>query len=122
LRATRSGTRSVALGRAPSVAGRRALGEIVVIISTLIQYPWTAFVLAAGFAGLWIWQRALSAAVAGILLVLYGIYEYLMYLRVLCSGECNIRVDLLLIYPILLIATITGAVQTARRAARRARL
>ncbi|MDQ8153800.1 MAG: hypothetical protein P3B98_03975 [Gemmatimonadota bacterium] len=31
----------------------------------------------------------------------YAVYEYLMYRRVLCSGECNIRVDLLLLFPLL---------------------
>jgi hypothetical protein len=36
----------------------------------------------------------------------YAAYEYLMYTRVLCSGECNIRVGLLLIYPALLISSI----------------
>jgi hypothetical protein len=33
---------------------------------------------------------------------LYAVYEYLMHERILCSGECNIRIDLLLIYPLLL--------------------
>lgn len=33
----------------------------------------------------------------------YVIYEYGMKLRILCSGECNIRIDLLLIYPILVL-------------------
>lgn len=32
----------------------------------------------------------------------YAVYEYLMYRRVLCTGECNIRVDLLLLYPLLI--------------------
>jgi len=30
--------------------------------------------------------------------LLYGIYEYQAE-RILCSGECNIRIDLLVIYP-----------------------
>jgi hypothetical protein len=38
----------------------------------------------------------------------------LMYARILCSGECNIRVDLLLIYPILLIVTIAACVSAAK--------
>ena len=33
-----------------------------------------------------------------------------MYLRVLCMGECNIRIDLLLIYPLLLIASIATTI------------
>jgi hypothetical protein len=39
----------------------------------------------------------------------YAVYEYLMASRVLCSGECNIRVDLLVIGPILLGVT-AGAI------------
>jgi hypothetical protein len=41
----------------------------------------------------------------------YGIYEYLMQIHVLCSGECNIRVDLLLIYPVLLTLTLASLVR-----------
>jgi hypothetical protein len=33
-----------------------------------------------------------------------------MKLRILCSGECNIRVDLLLFYPLLLVLTVLGAI------------
>jgi hypothetical protein len=29
-----------------------------------------------------------------------------MYARIACSGECNIRIDLLLLYPFLLIGTL----------------
>lgn len=48
----------------------------------------------------------------GTLWVAYGIYEYLMQIRVLCSGECNIRVDLLLIYPVLLALTLASLVRS----------
>ena len=44
---------------------------------------------------------------------LYAAYEYLMYQRVLCTGECNIRVDLLLFYPVLVGASIWQAVALA---------
>ena len=40
----------------------------------------------------------------------YGLYEYLMKRRILCSGECNIRVDLLLIYPVLLVISIASII------------
>ena len=49
--------------------------------------------------------RRLSLVTAG-LWALYGLYEYGMKLRVLCSGECNIRVDLLLIYPTLVLCSV----------------
>ena len=47
----------------------------------------------------------------GTLWILYGVYEYLMQIRVLCSGECNIRVDLLLIYPVLLTLTLASLIR-----------
>ena len=33
--------------------------------------------------------------------LVYFPYEQAMKLRILCSGECNIRIDLLLLYPVL---------------------
>lgn len=59
------------------------------------------------FAMLWAARRAPGAALAAVSWLLYALYEYLMHLRVLCSGECNIRVDLLLLWPLLLVAGLT---------------
>lgn len=47
----------------------------------------------------------------GTLWIGYGVYEYLMQIRVLCSGECNIRVDRLLIYPVLLVLSLASLVR-----------
>ena len=44
---------------------------------------------------------------------LYAVYEYLIYQRVLCTGECNIKIDLLLLYPVLVGASIWQAVALA---------
>ena len=44
----------------------------------------------------------------GALRIAYGVYEYLMQIRVSCSGECNIRVDLLLNYPVLSALTLAS--------------
>jgi hypothetical protein len=69
-----------------------------------------AFVIAAGVmavihlvAG---WQRPrLAVIVSGILWLLYAVYEHLVATGVLCDANCNIRVDLLFLFPILGIAT-----------------
>jgi hypothetical protein len=83
-------------------------------MATFIAYPLLALAAAFAFFGAWLWRGARSAAVAGFLWALYGGYEYLMHFRVLCSGECNIRVDLLLIYPLLLAASLAGLWNAAR--------
>jgi hypothetical protein len=46
--------------------------------------------------------------VAAIVWLLYAIYEYLIGSGVLCDANCNIRVDLILIWPIVWIATLFG--------------
>jgi formate hydrogenlyase subunit 3/multisubunit Na+/H+ antiporter MnhD subunit len=62
--------------------------------------------------------RQRTAAGVGILWLLYAAYELGMQQRWLCSGECNIRVDLLLIYPVLLIGLVAAGVGLFRRAMR----
>jgi hypothetical protein len=71
-----------------------------------IAYPWAAIIVSAVFAVLFIYRRRVISGVAAGLWAVYGIYELLMQMRVLCSGECNIRVDLLLIYPALLVISV----------------
>ena len=65
----------------------------------MVAYPWIAYAMAGAFALLW----------AG-----YAIYESLMKARVLCSGECNIRVDLLVIYPALVAGLVAAVVSLLR--------
>ncbi|MBI3634816.1 MAG: hypothetical protein HY216_01190 [Candidatus Rokubacteria bacterium] len=73
-------------------------------------------------------QPLLAAIPAGILLALFAVsrkflvltaaaawlvylpYEYAMKLRILCTGECNIRVDLLVLYPGLFAISVAGLI------------
>ena len=51
------------------------------------------------------WQRPrLAVIVSGILWLLYAVYERLVA-TVGCNGGCNIRVDLVLLFPVLGLAT-----------------
>ena len=68
-----------------------------------IQWPFAALVPAVGFAIAGAIRKRLLAGLAGTIWFCYALYEAGMYARLLCSGECNIRVDLLLIYPFLLL-------------------
>ena len=83
-------------------------------MAVLIEQPWLAAM--PGVVFLWLWARArrrLVLAAAGAWL-LYLPYEYAMKWRILCSGECNIRVDLLLLYPALVVLSILAAVSALR--------
>ena len=94
--------------------------EYLSIMAIFIQYPWLAALIGLFLVGLGRGRARRTAIVVGVIWLLYAAYETAMRLRWLCSGECNIRVDLLLIYPLLLAATVVGIVSLlrARRAPR----
>jgi hypothetical protein len=76
------------------------------LLSVFIQWPWLALAPVAAFAALYARSRATSALAAALAWLGYLPYEYAMKLRWLCSGECNIRVDLLVLYPLLLLVSL----------------
>ena len=49
----------------------------------------------------------------------YALYEYAMQRRWLCTGECNIRVDLLLLYPVLAIVSACALIAAVRASRQR---
>ncbi|HQR18561.1 MAG TPA: hypothetical protein PK948_09320 [Gemmatimonadales bacterium] len=83
-------------------------------MSLFIAYPALALVPALLFLlGYW-WSRRPSNGIAALCWLLYAGYETAMRLRWLCTGECNIRVDLLLLYPALAAVSLFAAVAFAR--------
>lgn len=90
-------------------------------MAIFIQYPWLAAVV--GGTLLWLGRAAgrRAAVGAGMTWLLYAVYETGMKLRWLCTGECNIRVDLLLAYPLLLVLTGVGVVSLLRGGKRQGR-
>ena len=85
------------------------------MIAIFVAAPWLALIPAALFG--WAYRRTRVRAVfvaAGAWLT-YFLYEESMRRRILCSGECNIRVDLLLIYPVMLVISIVAIVAARRR-------
>ncbi|MEP7181114.1 MAG: hypothetical protein ABI886_02860 [Betaproteobacteria bacterium] len=79
-----------------------------------IAAPWLALIPAAAFAGLAIVRRGVLSLTAALAWALYTAYEWAMHARILCTGECNIRVDLLLMAPVLLVLTAAAAIAAAR--------
>ena len=86
-------------------------------LGIFIYWPFVALVPAALFGLLYFRSRRLVVLVATLAWLAYFPYEYAMKLRILCTGECNIRVDLLLFYPILALLSalaIIAYVRTSR--------
>jgi hypothetical protein len=85
------------------------------VMALLIQYPILAAVTGATLLGLGRRAGRRVAVRVGIAWIVYSLYEFGMKQRWLCSGECNIRIDLLLIYPVLVIGLVAAAVSLLRR-------
>jgi hypothetical protein len=86
------------------------LDLVFVPLSVFISRPLLALVPAAVFALLYRASGRRLAAAAAVLWILYTPYEYGMHRRWLCTGECNIRVDLLLLYPLLWIVSLAAVI------------
>lgn len=84
------------------------------MLSVFIRQPLLALVPVALLLALGVRSRSRVAAIAGGFWLLYAAYELGMKARVLCTGECNIRVDLLLVYPILIVLSAAALVGVAR--------
>lgn len=84
------------------------------MIDLLVRQPLLAFVPALVFLGLGRRFGRAGLFAAGTAWLLYGVYELGMRARILCSGECNIRIDLFVVYPMLLLATLIGVVSAVR--------
>jgi len=85
-------------------------------MAILIQYPFLAAAIGVVFLALGRWVRRRTVTAAGLVWLLYAAYETGMQQRWLCTGECNIRVDLLLIYPLLFAVSAVAAVSLLRAA------
>ena len=85
-------------------------------------FPTIAAVAVALVLGsIWACTRSRWALLLSATWLSYAGYEFLMFTRVLCTGECNIRVDLLLIYPVLALVTLLGLGCALWQVARRRR-
>ena len=79
-----------------------------------VAYPVLAAAIGIVLLGLgWRTRRRVAVGV-GIVWMLYAGYELGMKHRWLCSGECNIRIDLLIIYPMLLLGLVVAGISLLR--------
>jgi hypothetical protein len=84
------------------------------LMAILIEHPLMAGVIGLLFLGLGRWAGRRMVLAVGLIWLVYAAYETGMQRRWLCSGECNIRIDLLLLYPLLLLASAVAALSLLR--------
>ena len=71
-----------------------------------IDTPSMALIPALVFLVSWFSRRDSMAAIAAFCWASYALLETLNKARITCSGECNIRIDLLMIYPGLILISV----------------
>ena len=72
------------------------------VLAILIEYPILALAPAVVFGHLFHRSRVGLCLATAFAWIAYAIYEYGNSYRLFCTGECNIRVDLMFLYPVLL--------------------
>jgi formate hydrogenlyase subunit 3/multisubunit Na+/H+ antiporter MnhD subunit len=90
------------------------MDQLLRAMAIFIAYPLLAALVGVFLLGLGRLTRRRTAIVVGWLWLLYAAYEMGMHQRWFCSGECNIRIDLLAIYPGLLIGSLVAFVSVLR--------
>jgi hypothetical protein len=75
---------------------------------TMYFFVFVAAAVALYFAAAALQRPRPGVIVAAIVWLLYAAYEYLIGSGVLCDANCNIRVDLIFIWPLVWIASLFG--------------
>ena len=78
------------------------------LFDLLISHPWIALLPGLAFATAGFRRGSAPAWAAAVVWVLYAAYETGMRYRILCTGECNIRLDLFIIYPLLFVVSVAA--------------
>ena len=89
------------------------------LISIFVDDPLLAFVPALLFAVIGKLTRSRLVWCSGGLWGAYALYELSIQHRLLCSGDCDIRVDLIFIAPILAVSSLAAILAPVAAAMRR---
>ena len=84
-------------------------------VGIFVALPWLALLPALVFGALAVRNHRRLVWLAAAAWLFYSAYETAMSRRILCSGDCNIRVDLLVIYPVLALLSLAGVISALRR-------
>lgn len=82
-------------------------------LSVFVEHPLLAFVPALLFLAAAVATARIACWIAAAAWATYGFYELAMSDGLFCSGGCNIRIDLLVISPVLLGLTLVALIRAA---------
>ena len=85
------------------------------VIGIFIEYPLLAAAIGVFLFGVGRMMHRRLAMAAGVMWLLYSVYEFAIKKRWLCTGDCDIRADLVFIYPVLLLGSLAALVSLLMR-------
>jgi glucose-6-phosphate-specific signal transduction histidine kinase len=80
------------------------------VMAIFIEHPLLAAAIGLLLVGLGRWTQRGVAMTAGVLWLMYSLWEFAIKQRWLCSGDCDIRADLIFIYPVLFVVSVAAVV------------
>ena len=80
------------------------------VMAFFIKYPQLAAAIGLLLIGLGRWTHRGLATTAGAMWLLYSLWEFGIKQRWLCRGDCDIRADLIFIYPVLFLGSVAALV------------
>ena len=79
-------------------------------MAVFIEHPLLAAVIGILLVALGrVLHRGLATA-AGVMWIMYSLWEFAIKQRWLCRGDCDIRADLIFIYPLLILGSVAAVV------------
>jgi hypothetical protein len=85
------------------------------VMAVFIEHPLLAAVIGLLLLALGRSLHRGLAMTAGVMWLMYSVWEFAIKQRWLCRGDCDIRADLILIYPVLLVGSLAAVVSLVIR-------
>ena len=83
---------------------------IFTAMGVFVEHPLLAAVIGILFVTLGrVLHRSLATA-AGVMWIIYSLWEFAIKQRWVCRGDCDIRADLIFIYPLLILGSVAAVV------------
>lgn len=79
-------------------------------MAIFIEHPVLAAVIGLLLIELGRWVHRGLVVTVGVVWLMYSLWEFAIKQRWLCRGDCDIRADLILIYPVLLLGSVAALV------------
>jgi len=83
---------------------------VFMAMAIFIDYPLLAAAIGLVLVGHGRWTHRGLVMTVGVMWLMYSLWEFAIKQRWLCRGDCDIRADLIFIYPVLLLGSVAAVV------------